>query len=162
MSWWYEIKKAVQSRLTGDTTLTGLLSATNPIVDEIGTPETASMYPYLVRHWHDAAVDDTFSMSHFEQRFDVQARLGAKQSYGVSSSPMNRLDAILKRVVGDWEEQSSHSASYGLHRWSPGSLGSTGYTAVDCRLVGGPSTVQEDNVLGVAVTFAVNVYKAGA
>ena len=160
MSWWYELKAAVQTRLTGDATLVALLSASTRVVDEIGTPETASMYPYIVKRFASVQPFDAFRTNISVVDIDVQARAGAKQQYG-GSSPLTRVDAILARILGDWEAQTG-APTYGLDRWTHGALGSTGYTAGAMVRVSGPMPVQEDNVIGVVTTFRVHVSKQAA
>lgn len=164
-TWWYELKKAVQTRLTGDSTLVGLLANSSSIYQDMGKPEAASMYPYLFLSFAPGATpNDGFRLNMSEVRFDVQSRVGTKQKYqsGVND-PDVQSDLILARVLGDWDAQTVGTGpTYGLDRWSPGSLGSTGYTGTDCYRENGPIVVQDDNVLGLVVTFKVIVQKTGA
>ena len=164
MSWWIEFKRALQTRLAGDATLAALLGTStfgNPsIYQEVGIPEAASMFPYLIVRQDDA------NQIHFQNTdctalmFTVQARVGNKQKYG-TDDPDVRADLIMARVYGDWYAQSGGTPTYGLHKWAAGSL-SSGYTAGAMVRTIGPIVVQDDNVFGLAHSYTVHVSKQAA
>lgn len=158
MTWWIEFKQALQSRLTGDATLVALLATSTSIYQEIGSPETTSMYPYVVCRMNLVDPVHTQATDINAVTVDVQSRLGAKQKYG-SDDPDVRADLIHARIYGDW--LASGTPTYGLHKWAAGSL-SSGYTAGAMVRTTGPIIVQDDNVFGLSTSFLCHISKQAA
>lgn len=161
MTWWIEFKQALQTRLTGDATLVALLANSTSIYQEIGSPETASMYPYIVCRVNLVDPVHTQGTDINVVTVDVQSRLGAKQKYG-SDDPDVRADLIHARVYGDWVAQATHLPTYGLERWAAGSLATSGYTAGSMVRTTGPIIVQDDNVFGLSTSFLCHISKQAA
>lgn len=161
---WYELAKAIDGRLIGDATLLALLDTASSasIYDTISKAAASGMYPYIVKRRDNIAPADGFRVNVDIVDFTVVVRLAVDQTYG-SDTYMARMDLILKRIKGDWEEQTIGTApTYGLDRWAPGALASTGYTATECYRTLGPVNVQEDDVFAEALSFRVMMSKSGA
>lgn len=161
---WYELAKAIDGRLIGDATLLALLGTADSgsIFDTFGKAAASGQYPYIVKRRDSIAPADGFRLNMDVVDFTVMTRVEVDVKYG-SDTYMARMDLILKRIKGDWEEQAAGTApTYGLDRWVPGALASTGYTATDCHRTLGPMTVQEDDVLAEAMSFRVWISKGAA
>lgn len=159
-TWWIEFKQALQSRLTGDATLVALLANSSSIYQEVGSPETASMYPYVICRMN--LVDPVHAQGTDMNvvTVDVQSRLGMKQKYG-TDNPDVRADLIHARIYGDWYANAGGLPTYGLHKWAAGAL-SSGFTAGSLVRTTGPIIIQEDNVFGLSVSFQGHISKQAA
>lgn len=161
ISVYYEIKEKVQTQLTGDATLAALLGTATAIYDTIPKAAYSGMYPFIVRSDRmDRA--DAFNAAVINYDFDVQIRLESQTKYG-SDTPLARMDLIIRRVLGDWDAQSTRVPTFGLDHWTPGALSTSGYYADTVMVTGGPFSVQSDEVIAESIGFRCILSKtAGA
>lgn len=158
---WGEFGVAVQTRLTGDATLVALLGTSPAIYQSLPKTAYSGQYPFVVWNRDDSAPQDGFNQNMDLVNFTVKVELESDGTYG-SDSPQQRMDLILKRVKGDWEEQATRAPSYGLDRWVPGALASTGYSVIAVQRSFGPTDGQNDELLTRVIGFRAWMFKNGA
>lgn len=161
VSVWYEFKAAVQTKLTGDATLVALLGTSPAIYEALPKTAYGGQYPFIAKDFRFSRAD-SFTGAVYAVDFDVQVRLESDGTYS-TDSPLTRMDLILRRVLGDWDAQSTRVPTFGLDHWTPGALSTSGYYADTVMVTGGPLNVQHDEVIGEVVSFRSLVSKtAGA
>lgn len=127
------ILKAIDARLSGDSTLVALLGTTTsaaitatfppPAVDPPGTS-----YPLVVFKFLSADNEDALRTRRFLMMFEVHLFVAEKNA---TTDTLLTMCKIHERVIGNWPESSAEPPvpAYGLDRWSPSFSGQTGDAA---------------------------------
>ncbi len=162
------IWKAINDRLSGDSTLVALLAngSANSITCFLPTPanDANAAYPWVVYKLDQHFPDDAFQTRVHTLRFEVHLYVQERPPSSVSADPMILLAKIHERVLGDWANQSG-APSYGLDRFVPDPSSYTGDAATDYTpdLIvyseAGTSDLSESGLLHWAMTFEVHMSK---
>lgn len=156
----------VLDRVNADTGTNGLRNATTPLITGIynlyapTAADGTTAFPYIVYH-----VEQTQNVSELPTRgyqHTIAFEVAVEQRPNASTPEgAQRGSDILWRLLGDWEDQSTHLPSFGFDRYSPGTLGSSGWAGVMYEFI----DVQEDHLEGVyhwTARFGIRTSKRGA
>lgn len=123
MTWYLpQLEKAVYDRLAADTGTGGLFNVSSPLVTACynGEVKAEQAYPFLSLNVVSAPSQDSMDTRVRLVTMDVHVYCKKSQDPGDSSyDGMDVGGKIIERVVGDWDQQSSRSPTFGLDRWKP-------------------------------------------
>lgn len=148
------IEAEIYSRLDGDSTLTALLGGTaNQEIFNTLAPESAR-FPFVVFVVTGEQQEDTFETDEVTMTVAVAV-------YGAWPADYTACASIVDRIYGDAVDQSDRVPTYGLHRWSMGTVsGDTSWTASEMRRLSS-QTQHTDEALVYVDTYEVSLSKGG-
>lgn len=125
---------AVRNRALDDDGAGGLFAPQANLISGIyenDWPESAQL-PIVVYDVASTNQIDAFRAAVYE--VDVRFGIYVKTDPVVSTEASALASRIINRIRGDWQDQSAGTApTYGFHRWSPGTLTSSEWSARDFR-----------------------------
>lgn len=153
MSWHPKLWEDVYDRLTGDATLTALVTT----ITNVWAP-AGSDYPYVYFLANATSTEEAFNAKTFDVSLDVHTFV-AEQPEG-AGDPLSTSSLILTRLEGDWHAQADRVPTFGLDRYAP-PLSASGWTASPLVHVGRQDQ-HEAGVYHFIDTFETIVSKPGA
>lgn len=162
--------KAVNTRLTGDSTLVALLAggSANSITCYQPTPvavdSSSAQYPWVYYKLGERRPDDAFATRRHEFEFEVHVMVQERPPSAVTADPITTLAKIEERIIGDWSEQSTRVPSYGLDRYIPDVSAQTGDAATNYSpemiVYNGTIDLSEPGILHWSCSFLWSIDKA--
>lgn len=162
------LEAAILNRITGDTGSGGLLNAGTPLITTVYNSEfpadedTTTDFPYIVFQVTDSEPADAMRTRVWKRVvvFHVYVLKQPATQYA-SGDPLTVGSLILRRLEGDWEDQTFQTQpTFGFDRFKP-DISSSGWTAGLFKMLSS-SAQHEDKVYHWVMELEILDSKAGA
>lgn len=150
-----ELDLAISTRLSADTTLTGLLgAATNIYNGYFPNTDAVSSAPYVVFHVAGGKAENSMDCRTFEITLVVTFHVRKRPVAGGDS--IATCCSIMTRIEGDWH--NNQPPGYGIEHWQP-TLSTSAWEVNPWIYEGWESMVDDEDMLKYLLTFRTFVSK---
>lgn len=121
-----KLEADILARAQADTASGGLYHASAPIIKGMYNTiapigDDAVGFPLVVYNLYGVTNENALGTRHFA--VDIYFNIWVERDG--TTAAITRADAILNRILGDWDEQTTGVPSYGFDRWQPALSGTS-------------------------------------